>query len=107
MLPKLIGHCPKSSHSSVSSEGRSPLNCIMTVFLSDFKYFIEKKFGLLAKVWISNFNVPKLLLRVQNLGAKLPKSATCRHFGSLSPLDFGHYTNNENCVVTLYIFEMF
>ena len=58
-LPKLLSR----------GERRSPLKYIMDVFLLDFEYFIEKKFGLLIRVWISIFSVPKLLV------LEVPKSA--------------------------------
>ena len=48
-------------------EGRSPLKYIMSVFLLDFEYFIEKKFLLLLRVWVSI------------LSTKLPKVLPCRH----------------------------
>ena len=60
LLPKLLSR----------GEERSPLKYIMNVFLSNFEYFIEKMFGLLARVWISILGVPKLLSRGRTLGAK-------------------------------------
>ena len=63
----------------------------MNVLLSNFEYFIEKEFGLLTRVWISIFNMPKFLSRVQTFGAKTTKK--CCHVGTLEAflsLDFGH-----------------
>ena len=65
LLPKLL---------SRGEEG-SPLKYIMSVIL------LKKKFGLLIRVWVSVFIVPKLLLRVQTLGAKTTKK--CCHVGTL------------------------
>ena len=62
-------------------EDRSPLKYIISVLLSDSKYFIEKKFGLSTRVWISILGGPKLLLRGQTLGAKSAKK--CCHVGIL------------------------
>ena len=62
-------------------EDRSSLKYITKVFLSDFEYFIEKKFGLLTRVWVSVLGGPKLLLRGQTLGAKSTKK--CCHVGTL------------------------
>ena len=65
----------------------------MSVLLSNFEYFVEKKFDLLTRVWVSIFSVPKLLSRVQTLSAKSDKSQKvlpCSHFGGLISLDFGH-----------------
>ena len=81
MSPKMRGHRPKSSHSWMIGEGRSPIKHTMSVLLSDFEYFIEKKYGLSARVWISIFNMPKLLLGVQIFGAKSTKK--CYHVGIL------------------------
>ena len=53
----------------------------MSVLLSDFEYFIEKKFGFLTRVWVSIFGEPKLLPRGQTLGAKSAKK--CNHVGTL------------------------
>ena len=55
-------------------EDRSPLKYIINVLLSDSKYFIEKKFGLLIKVWVSFLEGPKFLSRGQTLVPKVPKS---------------------------------
>ena len=72
-------------------EGRSLLKYIMTVLLLDFEYFIEKKFGLSARVWVSILSVSKLLPRGRTFGAKCAKRMLpCRHFEGFSPLDFGH-----------------
>ena len=62
-------------------EDRSPLKYIISVLLSDFEYFIEKKFGLSTRVWVSILEGPKLLLRDQTLGAKSAKK--CCHVGTL------------------------
>ena len=53
----------------------------MSVFLSNFEYFIEKDVCLLARVWVSIFDMPKLLPKVQNLSAKTTKM--CYHVGTL------------------------
>ena len=50
-------------------EDRSPLKYIINVLLSNSKYFIEKKFGLSTRVWVSVLEGPKLL------APKVPKSA--------------------------------
>ena len=47
----------------------------MSVLLSDFEYFIEKKFGLSTKVWVSIFTVPKFLL--------IKSAKKCCHVGIL------------------------
>ena len=62
-------------------EERSPLKYIISVLLSNFEYFIEKKCGLWTRVWISIFIMPKFLPRVQTLGAKTTKK--CCHVGTL------------------------
>ena len=62
-------------------EDKSPLKYIISVFLSDFEYFIKKKFGLLTRVWISILGRPKLLSRGQTLGAKSAKK--CCHVDTL------------------------
>ena len=51
-------------------EDRSPLKYIISVLLSDFEYFIEKKFGLSTRVWVFVLGGPKPLSRVQTLSAK-------------------------------------
>ena len=51
-------------------EDRSPLKYIINVLLSDSEYFIEKKFGLSTRVWVSLLGGPKHLSRGQTLGAK-------------------------------------
>ena len=59
--------------------------------LLDFEYFIEKMFGLLARVWVSILGVPTLLLRGQTLRAESAKK--CCHVGTLEAfhlLDFGY-----------------
>ena len=77
-------------------EDRSPLKYIINVLLLDFEYFIEKKFGLSTRVWISVRGGPKFILRGQILRAKSVrkcyhgKSKLWRHFGGLSPLEFDH-----------------
>ena len=53
----------------------------MSVHLSDFEYFIEKKFGLSTRVWVSILDVPKLLPRGQILGIK--NAEKCCHIGTL------------------------
>ena len=62
-------------------EGRSSLKYIMSVILLDFEYFIENKFHLSTRVWVSILGGPKLLLRGQILGAKSAKK--CCHVGTL------------------------
>ena len=62
-------------------EDRSPLKYIINVLLSDFEYFIEKKFGLLIRVWVSDLEGPKLLSRGQTLGSK--STEKCCHVGTL------------------------
>ena len=62
-------------------EGRNLLKYIMSVFLLDFEYFIQKRFGLSIRVWISILGMPKFLLRVQTLGAKSVKKYC--HIGTL------------------------
>ena len=54
-------------------EDKSPLKYIISVLLSYSKYFIEKKFGLSNRVWISIFGGPKVLSRGQTLSAKSAK----------------------------------
>ena len=70
-LPKLL----------LRGEGRSPLKYIMSVLLIDFKYFIEKIFGFLTRVWVSILCVSKHLLRGKNFGTKSAKK--CCHVGTL------------------------
>ena len=62
-------------------EDKSPLKYIFSVFLLDSEYFIEKKFGLSTRVWISILGGPKLLLRGQTLGAKSARKYC--HVGTL------------------------
>ena len=62
-------------------EDRSPLKYIFSVLLSDYEYFIEKKFGLSTRVWFSVLEGPKLLSRGRTLGAKSAKK--CYHVGTL------------------------
>ena len=62
-------------------EDKSSLKYIINVFLSNFEYFIEKKFDLSTRVWVSVFDAPKLFSRGQNLGAKSTKK--CYHVGTL------------------------
>ena len=54
-------------------EDRSPLKYIINVLFSDCEYFIEKKFGLSTRVWVSVLGGSKLLSRGQTLGAKSAK----------------------------------
>ena len=68
----LAGQVQRSNPKLLSrGEGRSPLKYI--IFLSDFEYFIEKKFSLLTRVWVSIPKGPKLLPRGQTLSAKSVK----------------------------------
>ena len=62
-------------------EDRSSLKYIISVLLLDSKYFIEKKFGLSTRVWVSVLGGPKLLSRGQTLGAKSAKKYY--HVGTL------------------------
>ena len=62
-LPKLL----------LRGEGRSPLKYIMSVLLSNFEYFIENKFHLSTKVWISILDGLKLLPKGQTLDIKSAK----------------------------------
>ena len=62
-------------------EERSPLKYIISVLLSDSEYFIEKKFGLSTRFWISVLEGSKLLSRGQTLGAKSAKK--CYYVGTL------------------------
>ena len=76
---------------SVKPRGQTPnssrevktkvIKYIINALLSDFEYFIEKKFGLLTRVWISVLGGPKLLSRGQTLGTKSIKK--CCHVGTL------------------------
>ena len=56
-------------------EERSSLNYIISVLLSNSQYFIEKKFDLSIRVWVSIFDTPKLFSRGQTRGTKVSKSA--------------------------------
>ena len=62
-------------------EDRSPLKYIINVLMSDSEYFIEKKFGLSTRVWVSDLGGPKLLSRGQSFGIKSVKK--CHHIGTL------------------------
>ena len=62
-------------------EDKSSLKCIINVLLSDSEYFIEKKFDLSTRVWVSIFDAPKLFSRGQPLGTKSAKK--CCHVGTL------------------------
>ena len=62
-------------------EDKSPLKYIFSVLLSNFEYFIEKKFGLSIRVWVFVLGGPKLLSRGQTLGAKSAKK--CYHISTL------------------------
>ena len=70
-LPKLLSR----------GEGRSPLKYIMSVFLSNFEYFIEKKFGLSMRVCVSILEGPKLSPRGRTFDAKSVKKYY--HIGAL------------------------
>ena len=54
----------------------SQLKYIISVHLSNSKYFIEKNFGILTRIWISILGGPKLFSRGQTLGAKSAKSVS-------------------------------
>ena len=75
---KLLGLCSKLLS---KGEDRSPLKYIVSVLLSDSEYFIEKKFGLSTRVWVSVLEGPKLLSRGQTLGTKSAKK--CCYVGTL------------------------
>ena len=62
-------------------EDRSSLKYIISILLSDSKYFIEKKFDLLTRVWVFVFDAPKLFSRGKTLGTKSAKK--CCHVGTL------------------------
>ena len=53
----------------------------MSILLSDFEYFIETKFDLSTRIWVSILGVPKLFLKGQTLGAKSVKKYC--HVGTL------------------------
>ena len=63
------------------AEDRSPLKYIISVLLSDYEYFIEKKFGFSIRVWVSVLEGPKFLSRGQTLDAKSAKKRC--HVGTL------------------------
>ena len=71
----LAGQAERPNPKLSKGEDRSPLKYIISVLLSDFEYFIEKRFGLLTRVWVSVLEGSKLLSRGQILGAKSVKSA--------------------------------
>ena len=50
-------------------------------FCQVLEYFIEKKFDLSTRVWVSIFDAPKLFSRGQTLGTKNAKK--CCHVGTL------------------------
>ena len=76
LLPKLLSR----------GEGRSPLKYIMSVLLSYFEYFIEKKFHLSTRVWVFILGESKLLPRGRTLGAKSAKK--CYHVRILEAFHF-------------------
>ena len=78
---------------------RSPLKYIISVLLSDSKYFIKKKFGLSTKVWVSVLGGPKLLLRGQTLGAKSAKKYC--HIGTLEAFHLWSLATSEGPKVDL------
>ena len=57
-------------------ERRSPLKYIMSIFLSNFEYFIEKMFGLYTRIWISFLVCPNSCQEAKLLVPKMPKSAS-------------------------------
>ena len=67
-------------------EDRSSLKYIINVLLLDSEYFIEKKFDLSTRVWVSIFDAPKLFSRGQTLGAK--SAQKCYHVGILEAFYF-------------------
>ena len=62
-------------------EDRSSLKYIISVLLSNSEYFIENKFSLSTRVWVSVLEGPKHLSRGQTLDAKSAKK--CCHVGTL------------------------
>ena len=78
----MVGQVERQNPKLLSKgEERSPIKYIISVLLLDSKYFIEKKFGLSTRVWISILKGPKLLLRGQTLSTKSAKK--CCHVGTL------------------------
>ena len=78
----LAGRTERSNPKLLSrGEDRSSLKYIISVLLSNSEYFIEKKFDLSTRVWISVFDAPKLFSRGQTLGAKSAKK--CCNVGTL------------------------
>ena len=69
---KSRGCQPNSSYFWARGEGKSPLKYIM--------------FHLLARVWVSIFDAPKLFSRGQTFGAKSAKK--CCHIGTLEAFHF-------------------
>ena len=70
----LVGQAERPNPKILSKgEDRSSLKYIITILLPDSEYFIEKRFGLSTRVWVSVLEGPKLLLRGQTLGAKSAK----------------------------------
>ena len=65
-------------------EDKSSLKYIISVLLSNSEYFIEKKFDLSTRVWVSVFDAPKLFSRGQTFSAKSAKK--CCHVDT----EFGH-----------------
>ena len=82
---------PNPKHFS-KGEDRSSLKYIISVLLSDSEYFIEKKFDLLIRVWISIFEAPKLFLRGQIFGAKSAKKSC--HVGTLEAFHLWNLATN-------------
>ena len=89
LLPKLLSR----------GEGRSPSKYIMSVLLSEFEYFIEKKFHLLTKVGIFILGGPKLLSQGRILGAK--SDAKCCHVGTLEAFHFWSLTTTPKLLISI------
>ena len=81
-------------------EGRSPLKYIISVLLSDFEFFIEKKFHLSTRVWVSILRGPKFLLSDQTLGVKSAKK--CCHVGTLEAFHLWSLVTSVSRLVTLH-----
>ena len=77
----MAGQVERPNPKLLSRGERSPLKYIISVLLSDSKYFIEKKFGLSTRIWVSILGGPKLLSSGQTLGTKSVKK--CCHVGTL------------------------
>ena len=81
-------------------EDKGSLKYIISVLLSDFEYFIEKKFDLSTRVWVSVFDAPKLFLRGQTLGAKSAKKYC--HVGTLEAFHLWSLATNVKAQKSTY-----